>query len=303
VTLTVTNDRGLSASTSQTLSVGNAALPTATLTFSPAAPGVNEQVFFNGSTSTPGQGHSSITSYRWNFGDGTSGSGQTVSHAFTAAGTYTVQLTVTDESGLSATSAGTTVLIGNPPGPTANFTFSPATPIIGDTVVFDWRTSTTAQGQRIVSLDWNFGDDTPVVHCPGNPACTADGITTHVFLRAGTYNVNLVVMDSAGRTSTKSSSIPVGAGLPTAVLSLNKIVATTVQADGSASTAQGSATITTYTFAWGDGSASATGSNAVVNHTFPVPVPPATSGTFTVRLTVTDSLGRTGTTTATVTVP
>src|SRR5262249_59154379 len=131
-------------------------------------------VFFNASASTAGAGHT-ISAYRWVFGDGASGSGQTVSHSYAAPGDYVVQLTVTDEAGQSSTSAGTTVTIGgqSTPGPTANFTFSPQAPIAGDTVVFDWRTSTTAQGQRIVGLDWNFGDDTPVVHCPGNPACTA----------------------------------------------------------------------------------------------------------------------------------
>ncbi|HXI28589.1 MAG TPA: PKD domain-containing protein, partial [Vicinamibacterales bacterium] len=130
VTLTETNDRGLSGSTSQTLPVGTAAVPTATFTFSPAAPAINEPVFFNASTSTAGAGHT-IASYRWTFGDGATGAGQTVSHAFAAAGNFTVQLTVTDEAGQSTTSAGTQVTIGGAPAPTANFTFSPAAPAIG----------------------------------------------------------------------------------------------------------------------------------------------------------------------------
>src|SRR5262249_58754480 len=48
VTLTETNDRGVSGSTSQPVTVGSAALPTAVFTISPATPGVNEPVFFNG---------------------------------------------------------------------------------------------------------------------------------------------------------------------------------------------------------------------------------------------------------------
>ena len=47
------------------------------------------------STSSDDQG---ITRYRWNFGDGKSGRGLTVSHKYPSAGTYTVTLTVRDAS-------------------------------------------------------------------------------------------------------------------------------------------------------------------------------------------------------------
>ena len=40
--------------------------------------------------------HSSIKSYQWDFGDGTLGTGENISHAFSGAGNYTVTLTVTD---------------------------------------------------------------------------------------------------------------------------------------------------------------------------------------------------------------
>lgn len=48
---------------------------------------------YNGSSSSDDKG---IASYAWSFGDGTSGSGATVSKTYSAAGTYTVTLTVTD---------------------------------------------------------------------------------------------------------------------------------------------------------------------------------------------------------------
>jgi hypothetical protein len=41
----------------------------------------------------------SIASYEWDFGDGRSGAGRTLSHEYTAAGTYTVVLRVTDDRG------------------------------------------------------------------------------------------------------------------------------------------------------------------------------------------------------------
>ena len=52
------------------------------------------------STSTDDHG---IVSYAWTFGDGTSGSGTGVVHAYAARGNYTVGLTVTDSDGLTST--------------------------------------------------------------------------------------------------------------------------------------------------------------------------------------------------------
>jgi PKD repeat protein len=44
-----------------------------------------------------------ITKYLWDFGDGMQATGSTVTHAFTEAGTYSVQLTIYDDKGLSNT--------------------------------------------------------------------------------------------------------------------------------------------------------------------------------------------------------
>lgn len=60
---------------------------------------VGQTVNFDGSGSTD---DGTITSYVWNFGDGATGTGVT-SHVYTAAGTYTVTLTVTDNGGLTGT--------------------------------------------------------------------------------------------------------------------------------------------------------------------------------------------------------
>lgn len=49
-------------------------------------------------------------SYQWNFGDGTTGSGANVTHTYSTAGTYTVNLTVQDSAGASA-SASTTLSV------------------------------------------------------------------------------------------------------------------------------------------------------------------------------------------------
>jgi PKD repeat protein len=75
--------------------------PVAAFTSSPAAPLVGSMVLFNGSSSSDADG--SIISYAWNFGDGSTGSGVTVQHAYAIAGTYTARLTVTDNDGATGT--------------------------------------------------------------------------------------------------------------------------------------------------------------------------------------------------------
>ena len=60
-------------------------------------------VSFSGAGSSDADG--SIVGYAWTFGDASSGSGVTSSHVYTTPGSYAVELLVTDDSGLSATSS------------------------------------------------------------------------------------------------------------------------------------------------------------------------------------------------------
>ena len=100
----------------------------AIIVFSPTSPAADQTVFFDGSDSTSPPG---ITSYAWNFGDGTTASGVAVSHTFSAAGTYVVRLTVTATDGSTATTTQDVVVsAAAPPGTlTAVITFSPTGPV------------------------------------------------------------------------------------------------------------------------------------------------------------------------------
>jgi len=67
-------------------------------------------VSFDGSSSSDADG--TIVSFAWNFGDGTTGFGMTVSHTYSTAGTYTARLTVTDNQ--SASNSTTRTIQVNP---------------------------------------------------------------------------------------------------------------------------------------------------------------------------------------------
>jgi len=78
--------------------------------FTSSASGLTAQVDGSGSSDPDG----SVVGYAWSFGDGTTGSGATASRTFLAAGAYTVTLTVTDNSGATA-SVSQPVTVSAPP--------------------------------------------------------------------------------------------------------------------------------------------------------------------------------------------
>ena len=71
--------------------------PVALFTATPTVVAAGETVYFNASASSD-DGY--IVEYFWDFGDGTNATGVTTTHAYTAAGSYTVTLTVTDDDDL-----------------------------------------------------------------------------------------------------------------------------------------------------------------------------------------------------------
>jgi hypothetical protein len=75
--------------------------PNACLTAYPTSGSVPLTVSFNGGCSTDPDGHA--LTYSWDFGDGTTDSGQSVSHTYYYAGNFVATLTVTDPYGATST--------------------------------------------------------------------------------------------------------------------------------------------------------------------------------------------------------
>jgi len=197
--LTVTDDDGATATITHTVSVGAPANqpPTAAFTISPPSGPPGTWFSFNASGSQDVDG--SIVGYAWEYGDGASGANITSYHSYAAAGTYTVQLTVTDDDGATATTTHT-VSVGAPSNqpPTATFTVSPSSGSPGTWFIFDASGSQDVDGS-IVSYNWQYGDGT-----------TDSGITPHhTYASAASYTVRLTVTDNNGASDTTTRTVVV----------------------------------------------------------------------------------------------
>jgi PKD repeat protein len=278
-----------------------ASIPTALFTFSPATPAANAPVAFDASASCAGPAGSTggclasnnvLTGFSWMFGDGQTGSGRTLSHSYASAGTYNVTLTVTNDRGITGFLV-KPVTVGAGAGPTAAFIFSPTPVVVNVQTFFDASASTGAAGHTIASYTWNWGDGAPV-------ETRGSATNSHIFTATGTYLVLLTVADESGQKGTTTQSVVVIAGNPQPVITFSPstgIHPVVIAFNSTGSTTTSGASIATYAWDFGDPlSGSNTSALANPTHQF------NTAGTFTVRLTITDSLGRVGTITITVTI-
>lgn len=174
--------------------------------------------------------------------------------------------------------AATTGVLLNAP-PTAAFSSSTT----GLTVAVDGAESVDSDG-TVASYAWDFGD--------GGAGSGANA--THSYAAAGTYSVSLTVTDDDGATHSTTRDVTVTEPppnmAPEAAFTAS-VTGLTVAVNGSGST-DSDGTVAAYAWDFGDGG-TATGVDAT--HTY------AAGGDYTVRLTVTDNLGLTHSTTQSVT--
>jgi len=227
-------------------------------------------VIVDGSASYDPNPGGSIMGWGWDWGDGTVMNGMVAVHQYSAAKTYTITLTVISSSNMTGSTSQDVTLVDNPP--VASFTIT----TVGLTVSVDASSSHDDYG--IVSYAWNWGDTT-----------TGTGITaSHTYAAQGLYAISLTVTDTIGQTSMITRPPP-PPGPPVAAFTCT-VSGWTVSVDASASTANWG--IVSYAWNWGDTSS---GVGVIATHNY------LASGTYTITLTVTDSLGQTNSVSKSVT--
>ena len=223
------------------------------------------------STSTTNPSGQSIGSYQWNFGDGQTGTGQSISHTYATAGTYQATLTVSTGNGHCTDQITQTITVNA--APQASFTST--TVCQGEATQF----TSTSTGQNINSYQWNFGDSQ-----------TGTGQNaSHTYAQPGTYNVTLTVQTNGGCSDIITQTVTVNPQ-PTANFNATTVCVGEATQFTSTSTGQG---INSYQWNFGDNQ-TGTGQNAT--HTY------AQAGTYQVTLSVEAAGGCSDQVTRTVTV-
>jgi PKD repeat protein len=160
VTLTATSTAG-SSTVSHDVTVSPCAVvhnaPVAAFAYSPASPQAGDSIQFDAGASAPGTWSDGCaasgtdpTTYTWDFGDGSIGSGITATHAYAAAGTYQAVLTVTSTGGSPTASKAVTVAVV-PAGTTGGSdTGAPSTPLSDTQTTTTTTTATTPAATKCV---------------------------------------------------------------------------------------------------------------------------------------------------------
>jgi PKD repeat protein len=215
--LTVTDANGAVGSTSAYVYV-LARPPIATIVASAATQFTGLSIDFDGTSSTGPD--FAITTYSWDFGDGSTSTSSSPGHTYQAPGDYTVKLTVTGSDGQTGQATQAVRIVDRPPIPVV--VYLPSQPTAGQGVAFDGEGSYAPVGGP-VTYQWSFGD--------GGAASTATPL--HTFAGPGTYTVSLTVFDANGFMGVSTEQVVVG---PAALTGAPQFASVTPQTPGTSQT-------------------------------------------------------------------
>jgi gliding motility-associated-like protein len=210
---------------------------------------------------------SSIVSWLWDFGDGTTSTQTNPQHSYTQAGTYAVSLTVTDAKGCAQTETlPQAVVISD--GPQVSFGLSDTAGCAPLVVQFSDASSAPA---GIAAWRWNFGN--------GGSAASANPL--RAYNQPGAYQVSLTVTDSIGCQASLGQSLHVYAP-PLANFSADDTLGCASHITNFLDLSSSQAGLSSWQWDFGDGNGS---TQQFPTHTY------LNNGTFNVGLTVTDRFG------------
>jgi PKD repeat protein len=281
ITATVTDNLGATASKTSTVVVGSIPnrAPTAFISATPNAAYAPATISISAAGSFDPDG--TIASSVLGFGDGTSASGLTASHAYSAAGIYTLTAKITDNQGASS-SASTTVTIKTPE-------VIVSSPVNG--------ASLPSQVHIVAAGFSGFPVTAMQVYLDSVLAYTvaSANLDTTITVGSGAHTLIVKGWDNSGRNFYKAISITSSNQAPVAALSVTSgsiLIGSSLTASATASKdPDGSIASTVINF--GDGTSAAAVS---ASHQYKL------AGSYTVKATVTDNQGATSTASATVVV-
>lgn len=187
VTLTVTSNSSCINTITQIIN-NIFAQPKSSFTYTPEAC-INTNTSFNStSDALPGN---TITSYHWDFGDATTGTGATASHTYTVAGNYIVKHWIVNSNGCNSDTTSHSIHINQLPTP--DFTY--LAPNCETRKTFFTDASIPNDG-TVNTWQWDFDD--PASGANNTSALPAPA---HIFVTEGIYNVKLTVTTDKGCTS------------------------------------------------------------------------------------------------------
>lgn len=279
VRLLVTDSNGITGSSGQVLTVLPESFPTTTFTISETSGRAPLETVFDASGSTPSVEGTSIVSYSWSFGDGTTGTGVSVTKTYSQPGVYTIRLSVEDDTGKTSESL-QVISVLETFSPVAVIQGTPQSGFVPLTVFFNGTSSSGGGNETITSYEWDWGDG----------SMDTGMVVNHTYTQVGIFRVLLTVTNTAGKTSIAERFVTV-TPRPNAFALIETSkdtveVGESLDFDGSGSNpSQSGNNIASYAWEWGDGN-NATGVNP--SHAF------NSVGIFEVTLTVTDDQGFTG---------
>jgi adhesin/invasin len=207
-------------------------------------------------------------------------------------GEATVTLLTTRQTTVRASVAGKegTATVNVAAFPTASITLNPVSPVAGQTFQATITATVPQGGSPVQNIIVDFGDGT--VRTLGGTSGGQSQVVSHAYVRSGTYNITVTMMDAAGERSTSSTVVTVqtaqvGVAVTASPSPASAGTPVTVTAT---ITNPSNAPLTSVRFAFGDGTSSTqsvAGNSATTTKTY------QSGGTFTITATATDAVGNT----------